>query len=209
LELREHIIEEADKLFCQYGIKSVTMDDIARHLGMSKKTIYLHFEDKNELVNILIRNKMETQVGLMDKSLAESSNAVDEIFKSVTQVQYMLSNMNPVLFYDLQKYYPQAWMIFKNFRESSLLQFIKHNLGWGLKEGYYRKEINIEILSRMRIEQIDMAFNQTLPHVNKYSVADVMKELTQHYLYGICTIKGLKLIEKYKNTTEELNINAN
>ena len=57
MEVKEYIVEEADKLFCQYGFKSVTMDDIAKHLGISKKTIYQHFSDKNELVNLLIEMK--------------------------------------------------------------------------------------------------------------------------------------------------------
>ena len=203
MDLKDHILKEADKLFCQYGIKSVTMDDIAKHLGMSKKTIYQHYKDKNELVHILIKNKMETQVCVMDQNSVEASNAVEEVFRAVTQMQSMLSDINPVLFYDLQKYHPEAWMVFKTFRESNLFKVIRHNLGWGVQEGYYRKEINLDIISRMRIEHIDMAFNHTLTLVNKYGVLQVMKELTEHYLYGICTPEGNKLINKYKNINEE------
>ncbi|RZL39733.1 MAG: TetR/AcrR family transcriptional regulator, partial [Pedobacter sp.] len=58
MEVKDYIITEADKLFCQYGFKSVTMDDIAKHLGVSKKTIYQNFKDKNELINILIRDRI-------------------------------------------------------------------------------------------------------------------------------------------------------
>lgn len=203
VELKEHILTEADKLFCQFGIKSVTMDDIAKHLGMSKKTIYQYYKDKKELVQILIKNKMESQVCVMDQNSTESSNAVDEVFRAVIQMESMLSNINPILFYDLQKYHPEAWLIFKNFRESKLFEVIKQNLDWGIKEGYYRKEINLDIISRMRIEQIDMAFNHSLSLVNKYGVFQVMKEITEHYLYGICTPLGHRLIEKYKHIDKE------
>jgi len=179
------------------------MDDIARHLGMSKKTIYQNYEDKNDMVHILIKNKMETQICVMDQNSVEASNAVDEVFRDVTQMQSMLSDINPILFYDLQKYHPDAWMVFKTFRESNLFKVIRHNLIWGIDEGYYRNEINLDIISRMRIEQIDMAFNHTLTLVNKYGVIQVMKELTEHYLYGICTPLGHKLINRYKQTIEE------
>jgi AcrR family transcriptional regulator len=203
VELKDHILTEADKLFCQCGIKSITMDDIARHLGMSKKTIYQHYRDKNDLVQTLIKNKMETEVCVMDQNSAEALNAVDEVFRAVTHMESMLSNINPILFYDLQKYHPEAWLIFKNFRESNLYKVIRQNLDNGIEQGYYRKEINQDIISTMRIEQIDMAFNHSLNLVNKYGVYRVMKEITEHYLYGICTPMGYKLIDKYKHSNIE------
>jgi AcrR family transcriptional regulator len=206
MDLKDHIITEADALFCQFGIKSVTMDDIARHLGMSKKTIYQYYKDKNDLVQILIQSKMEAEVCVMDQNSTEALNAVDEVFRAVTHMESMLSNMNPILFYDLQKYHPEAWLVFKNFRENSLFKVIRKNLEWGIQEGYYRKEINLDIISRMRIEQVDMAFNHSLSLVNKYGVFRVMKEITEHYLYGISTPLGNKLIDKYKHINEEQKI---
>ena len=179
------------------------MDDIAKHLGMSKKTIYLHFKDKDELVYILIKNRMETQVCIMDEGSSQAANALDEVFIAVTQMQSMLSNLNPMLFYDMQKYHPSAWIVFKTFRESNLYKVIWHNLERGIEEGYYRKEINLEIITRMRIEQIDIAFSHNLFPSNKYSVFKVMNELTEHYLYGICTLKGHRLVNKYKQINEE------
>ena len=203
MELKEHILEQADGLFCQYGIKSVTMDDIAKHLGMSKKTIYLHFSDKNELVHTLIKKIMDEHNCLMDKTHTSAQNAVDELLQAVTQVQETLSNMNPMFLYDMQKYHPQAWLVFRDFREKKLHGVIKVNLERGIEEGLYRKEINVEILTRMRLEQIDMVFSHTFFRSNKFSVSQAMTEITEHFLYGICTLKGHKLINKYKHVTEE------
>jgi AcrR family transcriptional regulator len=203
LELKDHILIEADKLFCQFGIKSVTMDDIAKHLGMSKKTIYLHYKDKDELVYLLIKNRMETQVCIMDEGSSQASNALDEVFIAVTQMQSMLSNMNPMLFHDMQKYHPNAWVVFKTFKESNLNKVIRENLKRGIDEGYYRKELNLDIITKMRIEQIDMAFSYSSFPVNKYSVLQVMNELTEHYLYGICSLKGHRQVNKYKQINEE------
>jgi AcrR family transcriptional regulator len=206
LEVKEYIVAEADKLFCQYGFKSVTMDDIAKHLGMSKKTIYQHFSDKDELVNILIKDKLTNQDCTMDACSANAENAVEEIFFAINNIHELLTNMNPKLFYDLQKYHPKAWLVFKDFKEQNLGKTILDNLERGIKEGLYRQEIKTDILTQMRLEQIDLLFSQN--HINyiknnKYNIAQVMVELTEHFLYGICNQNGLIQIEKYKQKTTQ------
>lgn len=204
MEVKDHIISESDKLFCQYGFKSVTMDDIARHLGMSKKTIYTHFCDKNEIVNTVIDLKLCSQKCLIKSNIDTSENAVHEAYFAVTNMKQMLSNMNPILFYDLQKYHPKAWSVFNEFREKHLYATIHDNLLIGIKEGYYREDIKPDILTQMRLEQIDLIFNMNSSYANgKYGIIQVMTELTEHFLYGICTIKGHKLINKYKEIIEE------
>jgi len=204
LDVKEYIIAESDKLFCQYGFKSVTMDDIARHLGMSKKTIYTHFSDKNEIVNIVIEIKLNSQKCLISANVVAAENAVHEVFFAVTNMKELLSNMNPTLFYDLQKYHPQAWLYFKDFREKHLYTTIFENLLRGIKEGYYREDIKPDILTQMRLQQMDLIFSNSSDYTNgMYGIAQVMTELTEHFLYGICTLKGHKLINKYKEIIEE------
>lgn len=204
MDVKEYIIAESDKLFCQYGFKSVTMDDIARHLGMSKKTIYTHFSDKNEIVNIVIEIKLNSQKCLISANVVAAENAVHEVFFAVTNMKELLSNMNPTLFYDLQKYHPQAWLYFKDFREKHLYTTIFENLLRGIKEGYYREDIKPDILTQMRLQQMDLIFSNSSDYTNgMYGIAQVMTELTEHFLYGICTLKGHKLINKYKEIIEE------
>lgn len=204
MEVKDHIISESDKLFCQYGFKSVTMDDIAKHLGMSKKTIYSHFSDKNEIINTVIDLKLNSQKCLIKNNIETSENAVHEAFFAVTNMKQLLSNMNPILFYDLQKYHPKAWAYFSEFREKHLYSAIYDNLLVGIKEGYYREDIKPDILTQMRLEQIDLIFNMNSSYANgKYGIIQVMTELTEHFLYGICTIKGHNLINKYKEILEE------
>lgn len=199
MEVKEYIVEEADKLFCQYGFKSVTMDDIAKHLGMSKKTIYQHFSDKDELVTILINEKLTNQECTMDLCAKSAENAVQEIFFVIVNIHQMLSSMNAILFYDLQKYHPKAWLTFKEFKEQNLGKCIMVNLERGISEGVYREELNTEIITQMRLDQVDLIFNQHGQYnMNKYNLAQVMAEITEHFLYGICNHKGLDLIAKYK-----------
>ena len=194
MDLKTHILAEVDTLFCRYGIKSVTMDDIAKHLGISKKTIYQHFGDKNELVNTLIKIKIALQKQVINQELNKVENAVHELFIGVSNLEEVLSNTNPIFFFDLQKYHPTAWGFFKDFKENVLYEKVLDNLKRGIKESYYRPELNLEIIARARIEQIDMAFSQTVFTTQKFSTSEVMKELTTHFLYGICNNAGQKLI---------------
>jgi len=203
MELKERIITEAEALFFQYGIKRITMDDIARHLGISKKTIYLHFKDKDELVHVLITQMLSRETCVMDKSEMEAENAVKEIFFVVTHLKELLSKMNPMLFYDMQKYHPQTWKLFTNHRNEYMQGCLVKNMQRGIDEGLFRKEINMEILSIMRMEQVDMVFNQVAYAPGKFNLSEVMAEVTEHYLYGLCSLKGHALINQYKQITEE------
>lgn len=204
MDVKQYIIAESDKLFCQYGFKSVTMDDIAKQLGMSKKTIYSHFADKNEIVNIVIDQRLNSNKDFIQETIRRSDNAVHEIFLALTNMKEQLSDINPSLFYDLQKYHPQAWLYFKDFREKYLFATIHDNLKRGIAESYFRKDIKADILTQMRLEQMDLIFSNSSSYTNgKYGIAYVMAELTEHFLYGICTLKGHKLINKYKEIIEE------
>ena len=199
LDLKKYIIEESDKLFCQYGFKSVTMDDIAKHLGMSKKTIYQNFADKNELVDILIADKLGNQSCKMNDCAKNAKNAIHEIFLTIADIKELMGALNPNLFYDLQKYHPKAWLKFRNFKEKNLLITIHNNLKRGIEEGLYRSEINVDILSQLRLDHSSIVFQEHDHYtMNKYNIAQVIIEITEHFLYGISNEKGLALIATYK-----------
>jgi len=198
VEVKDYIITEADKLFCQYGFKSVTMDDIAKHLGVSKKTIYQNFKDKNELINILIRDRILNQDLQMNDCFAKSENAVQELYLGMQDMDYFLATMNPMLFYDLQKYHQEAWLKFVAFKEKEIGKKILENLERGKQEGLYREDINTEVITRMRLDQVDVVFTKNGHYdTNKNSLSSIMVEITRHFLFGICNNEGVKLIHKY------------
>ncbi len=197
VEPQAFILQQADLLFSQYGIKSITMDDIAKHLGMSKKTIYQHFEDKNELVLKLMQSKLEDQTCVINDCCERADNAIHELFFGITHLIEMLSRTNPTMFYDLQKFYPEAWAYFNAFREQVILQKIRENLERGIKEGLYRSDVNIEIVSRMRAEQILISFNPHIFPSHLFSMSEVSREMTLHFIYGITTEKGYELTKSY------------
>ena len=203
MDSKDHILKSAEELFFRYGVKSVTMDDIASHLGMSKKTIYQFFKDKDELLSDFAKSFVGRNVGAFEQACGSAENAVDEIFCVMKHLRSMIQQMNPKLFFELQKYYPKAWQQFRDFREKHVAEMIQKNLGKGITEGLYRSEINIIILAKLRLEEIEMAINPNIFPMDKFDITQVQLTLFEHFLYGICTLKGHKLINKYKQIIDE------
>lgn len=203
MEIKEKILKGAEELFFKYGIKNITMDDIARHLGMSKKTLYQYFKDKDEMVHSLILDKIEEDKCMFGKTHKESENIVVEAFAIMKNIREIMGHVNPILFYELAKFYPKTWEKFNEFKRDFIRINLEESLRMGQEQGLVRSDININILSTMRLESIDMSFNTQLFPSDKFNLVDVHVALTEHFLYGICTLKGHKLINKYKNITEE------
>lgn len=197
------ILEGAKELFFMYGLKRVTVDDICRHIGMSKKTLYLFFKNKEELIECLLEKNINENKKEFEHIFKKSNNSIQEIILLMEHLAEMFSEINPHVFYDLQKYHPVVWKQFKEFKENYLFQMIVENLEKGIQEGLYRLTINKEILARLRIEETEMALNPLLFHKEKYKIADIQLELLDHYLHGITTLKGHKLINKYRQINED------
>jgi AcrR family transcriptional regulator len=203
LESKVKILRGVEELFFKYGIKNITMDEIANHLGISKKTIYHYFKDKDEVVHSLMLQTIEGNRCEIKNCRNQSKNVIEEMFKIMDEIRTIFSRINPVLFYELHKFYPQTWQVFQEFKSSFFQAMVESLLLRGQKEGYIRIDINIKILSRMRVEMIEQSMKgEMFPH-NQFKVLDVQLELTEHFLYGVCTLKGHKLINKYKNIEEE------
>jgi len=199
----ERILEAASELFFRHGIKSITMDDIATHLSMSKRTIYNSFEDKHAIVNALTKQELNLQHKELEDIRKHSKNSIDEIMGAMSCVGKTFGKINPTVFYDLQKFHPDAWKQFRLFKEQRMQGFIEENLKRGIKQGLYRKDLNIKILAKFRIEQVELGFNPIIFPSNKYNMTEVQLVLLDHFLHGITTLKGHKMINKYKRITEE------
>ncbi|MGZ3899747.1 MAG: TetR/AcrR family transcriptional regulator [Bacteroidia bacterium] len=203
MAIKTKILKGVEELFFKYGIKNITMDEIARHLGMSKKTLYQYFKDKDEMVHSLILEKIEEDKVMFGKTYAESENIVVEAFAIMKNIRDIMGHVNPILFYELAKFYPKSWAVFHDFKNTFIRENLENSLRKGLEQGLVRKDLDIKIISRMRLENIDMSFSHEVFPPDKFNLTDVHIEMTEHFLYGICTLKGHKLINKYKNITEE------
>ena len=198
MDNKERIIQEAKILFMRLGIRSVSMDDIASHLGMSKKTIYQLFTDKDELVDNIIDADITDLESDCTTYCQLSANAIDEIFRTMEMIGLQLRNMNPMVLFDLQKYHYRSYEKFMRHRNTFLLEIITKNLVKGVQEGLYRSDIKIEILARFRLESMMLAFNKETFPSDRFNMLEVTLEIIEHFLYGLATEKGYKLIIEYK-----------
>lgn len=192
------IRQKAHDLFMQYGLRSVSMDDIANSLGISKKTIYIYYADKDELVNAVVGTIIERNQAACDFDRESADNAVHEIFLAVDLVQELFRSMNPSLLFDMQKYYPGAFTKFLAHKNDYLFGLIRENVMRGMNEGLYRADIKVDVISRFRVECIVLPFNPDFHNNVKADLAEIEEELTFHFLYGLVSEKGYQLTLKYQ-----------
>jgi AcrR family transcriptional regulator len=197
-QVKDKIIKESIALFLNYGIRSVTMDDIARHLGMSKKTIYHHFKDKEEMILLASSWYFENEHKTMEAVEKESENAVDHLYKLTGCLRDQLGNTNTSVLYDLKKYYKRAWENYLKYKYEVIFKSVIRNLERGISEGLFRDDINPEILAYLRIGSIEMSFNPELFPEDKFSLVEIHEQIFNNFTYGILSEKGVKLFETYK-----------
>lgn len=201
-QVSQRIIESAEEMFFRYGIKSITMDDIAKQLGMSKKTIYQHFSDKDKLVESLISEHIKRNTGQMCNFQTSAKNAIEEVLLTMKHLGEMFSKINPTMFYDLFKYHHESWKIYKNFKDKNLANMVEANLLRGIQEKLYRSDIHIKAMARLRIEEVEMGFNQDIFPSDQFSLVEVQVEMLKHFLLGISSIKGHKMVNSHMNIME-------
>jgi AcrR family transcriptional regulator len=194
----ERIKFKATELFMQYGLRSVSMDDIANSLGISKKTIYQFYADKDNLVEAVVENQIRFNQDccMKDKSLAK--DAVHEIFLAIEMMEEMFANMNASLLFDMEKFHAKAFSKFQQHKYNFLYQVFTENLERGKKEELFREDIDTDIMVKTRLEMIMLPFNPAVFPKTKFSLTEVQRALTEFYLFGIATQKGHKLILKYQ-----------
>ncbi|MBK7557517.1 MAG: TetR/AcrR family transcriptional regulator [Chitinophagaceae bacterium] len=196
-DTKQRIRKAAHDLVIQYSIRSVSMDDIAANLGMSKKTIYQYFKDKDELVEAVVDDVIDTNQCICNTDREKADNAVHEIFLVMDMMVEMFKTMNPSILFDMQKYHQAAFMKFQKHRNEYLYNVCRQNLERGIREELFRPEINVEIMARYRVETMLTAFNPEFQRYLKKSLLEIEEEIIIHYLFGLVTLKGYKLVLKY------------
>ncbi len=203
LDHRERILQKTKELFMQFGIRSVSMDDIASAMGISKKTIYQYFADKEELVTGVIKGQLlesETTC-ITDQSAAD--NAIDEMFRAMDMVEQHLSTMNPVVLYDLKKYHPRAFALLEKHKNDFLYNIVRNNMQWGIRDGLYRPDIHVDVLAKFRIESMLISFDPAFYTKHKMTFANMERIILEHFLFGIVTLTGYKQVLKYQQKRQK------
>ena len=203
MEAQEKILKTSLELFFKYGIKHVTMDEIAKELGMSKKTIYQFYKEKDDLVNQLCENSMKEQEHAFDMMNISANDPIHEIMLISDRMRLMMQNINPMFFLDLQKFYPAAFKRFQFFKEHCAYRNILNNIERGIAQGIYRNDLDPEFVSRLRLAQIDMLMFGNYFSYEKISFAATHALVLDMFVFGICTVNGHKLFNTYKKINED------
>jgi AcrR family transcriptional regulator len=196
VDKEKQIIADAIKVFMTYGIKSVTMDDIARNMRMSKKTLYQYVSDKNDLVTKCLQHDCDLSEHRINEIVQHNLNAIEENFEISKLIVDDLKSIHPSIFYDLEKYYPEAWQKMHELRHEFTAEVMHKNMEKGMKEGLYRDDLNISVMTRLWVSRLNMIFNPDFFTLNEFNLAELYRQMFIHHVRGIASVEGLKYIEK-------------
>ena len=197
--MKSRILEKGAELFFRYGVKTVTMDDIAAELGISKKTIYQHFPDKDSLVFEVVKTFIDQDHAKWNELDRLYSNVIEKMFKSFEMTKDLITKMNPRLLFEIQKYHTKAYQLFLEHGEKSINQYLIADFKKGAQFGYFRSDIDFEFLARLRMAEVNLAFNPEFYPNNKLPLFETQLVLLDIFMRGILTEKGLTLYTSYKN----------
>jgi AcrR family transcriptional regulator len=196
-EIKDKILTEAELLFMRYGFKSITMDDVARELGVSKKTLYQFFSDKNDLVNQCVEHYLET-MNTMCCSVVENKDldAISVMLQISEQMNAMIRQINPSSMFDLKKYFKPAWDKLEADRRSFIKRVIQDNILLGVKKGLYRKDLDAETVSRIYIYLVGFLTNPDNYDQEGMDIKEMHLEIVKYHLRSISTAKGHELLDE-------------
>jgi hypothetical protein len=134
---------------------------------------------------------------------ADAKDAVHEIFITMERIMEEFNNMNPMLLYDLEKFHFRAYQRFRDHKDKFLAKIIRENIEWGIRDDLYRREVNVDVMCKFRLESMMIPFNVSVFPPGKYNLATVSGLIIEHFIYGLATIKGHKLIQKYNEQRQK------
>ncbi|MFT4969847.1 MAG: AcrR family transcriptional regulator [Chitinophagales bacterium] len=191
----QQILVKAKELFFKLGVRSITMDDISRELGISKKTLYQYVDNKSDLVQKTLQLHFSQEKIVIGTAITDAENAIDEIIRIVRESLKQFRSMHPSSIYDIKKYYPEAWTIIDQFKTEFIYSCIKANISKGKEDGMYRMGIDEDVITKLYINSIDYLVNPYNFPPSDYNFSDLYKEFIAYHLHGISTEKGHKYLK--------------
>ncbi len=198
--MRDKILQLAGEMFLNYGFKSVTMDDIANTLGISKKTIYQHYDNKTKLVEATVMYVFENISNGINCICALEKNPIEEIYDIKHFVMNNLKDEKSSPQYQLQKYYPIIFSTLKQKQFEVMQGCVKTNLERGIAQGLYRETVNIEFISRIYFNSMMAIKDKDLFPLKYFSMNVLMDYFIEYHLRGICSKTGLETLNQFINT---------
>lgn len=196
-EQQDKWLKRVQNLFLRLGIKSITMDDVARELCISKKTLYTFVNSKDDLVKKVLEQHIEQEKRDCEIMYSKAKNAIEELFFVIETNSQQMDQMKANIVYDLQKYHRDAWELIQEFQQGFLYRVVEANLQRGISEGLYRDDFDVDIVTRLHIATSFQLFDETIFPQNTFKRDVIFREYLMHYLHGILSEKGRKFIQKH------------
>lgn len=203
----QQMLEQVTGLFMQYGVRSLTMDDIARHLGISKKTLYQCFADKADMVEKTMAAHIDQDAEVVEQIHAEAPNAIEEMFLIVQHVSQHLTKIHPSILFDLEKYYPKAYRRFIDYKHKTIRSIIERNMRDGMAQGLYRDNLKVRIISGLYVGRIDVFFDRELFPPTETNPTEVYVETIRYHIRGIASDKGIAYLQDKLRTIDNPQLN--
>ncbi len=200
---KEKILFSATQLFFRIGIKSITMDDVARDLGISKKTLYIYVDNKKDLLRQVIELQTQKEIEAAELIHQKAENAIDEVLGYATYGVEMIKQFSPTVLYDLQKFYPELWKHCDQLQNKHHYTVHKLNIERGIREGLYRNDIHPEVIAKLFVYKFMCIVDENLFPSKSFSSISLLREHVMYHLRGVCTPKGLEVFQTYVNTLED------
>ncbi len=200
------ILVKVKAMYQKFGIKSVTMDDVAKELGISKKTLYQYVKDKDDLVEKIVEmHEQENDKNFM-ALYSNKLNAIQLLLLVNQIMQKMLKEHNPSVEYDLKKYHPEVFKRASARNHAKIFKSVLDNLKKGKKEGLYREDLNVDLIAKLYVLRIDSLMDSEIITREEILNSESMKQLMEYHIRGISNENGIKEYEKYKDQIENINI---
>lgn len=203
MEIKDRIVDKAGELFFQYGIKNISMDELASSLGMSKRTIYEIFKDKEDILRSLILKLGDERNRIFEEFLEEGLNVV-EVFINVIEIQRKMPVSNAKFLQDIYKYYPKIVKLMQENIEKNNV-FLREFLLTGIGQGYIRDDLNVDVTAFL-VEQSTYTYIRA-SYLEKppFSFSDLFYTMMINFVRGISTEKGIKIIDAHIMSKKNLN----
>jgi len=198
METEKEIQSKAEELFLQFGVRSVSMDDLARELGKSKKTLYKYFSCKKDLVKKILLGYVEREKNALALISKQSDNAIDEWYRVFMHHLDFTKSLKISVQFDLKKYHPKIWDIIKRFKNQFIYQLVKENVIRGKHEGLYRDDVNEEAIAMFYVSRIEETVDNDMVKAMKLSPGDLFLSFVDYHIYGIATPEGIALYNELK-----------
>ncbi|MEE1885915.1 TetR/AcrR family transcriptional regulator [Pedobacter flavus] len=195
--MEQKILNKSRQLFYTYGIKNITMEDISKNLGISKKTIYKYYKNKNAIVHSVVEELLKESAISMNAITDKSTDVVEEVYSQMYNMGNQVQLIKLSFFLEIEKSYPELMEKIAKYKAEILSEKIKSNLRRGKESGVYRAELDLEEVALIRLGLIENSFTNNTFLSAGWHTKDILITLTNFYLHGITNQQGKELINKY------------